>query len=31
MKVEDKSCHHENCACVWCTHMKHEGDAFAIG
>ena len=22
MRVEDKSCHHENCACVWCTHMK---------
>ena len=22
MRVEDKSCHHENCSCVWCTHMK---------
>jgi hypothetical protein len=22
MKVEDKNCHHENCDCVWCTHMK---------
>ena len=24
MKVEDKSCHHENCACVWCTCMKNQ-------
>ena len=24
LKVEDKSCHHENCSCVWCTHMKQE-------
>jgi len=24
MKVEDKTCHHENCACVWCTHMKQK-------
>jgi flavin-dependent dehydrogenase len=22
MRVEDKSCHHENCDCVWCTHAK---------
>jgi flavin-dependent dehydrogenase len=28
MKIDDKSCHHENCRCVWCTHMKHGGDAF---
>ncbi|MDP2603444.1 MAG: hypothetical protein Q8S00_12750 [Deltaproteobacteria bacterium] len=24
MRVEDKSCHHENCSCVWCTHMKQQ-------
>lgn len=24
MRVEDKSCHHENCSCVWCTHMKEQ-------
>ncbi len=24
MKVEDKSCHHENCTCVWCTCMKEQ-------
>ena len=24
MKVEDKSCHHEDCSCVWCTHMKEQ-------
>ena len=29
MRVEDKSCHHENCACVWCTHMKHQQGANA--
>lgn len=28
MKVEDKSCHHENCACVWCTCVK-EGQGAA--
>jgi len=22
MRVEDKSCHHEDCSCVWCIHMK---------
>ncbi len=27
MRVEDKSCHHENCACVWCTHIKQEQGA----
>jgi hypothetical protein len=26
MRVEDKSCHHENCSCVWCTHMKQQTD-----
>jgi flavin-dependent dehydrogenase len=29
MKVEDKSCHHENCSCVWCTHMKAQKDLLA--
>jgi len=29
MKVEDKSCHHENCSCVWCTHMKAQVDLLA--
>ena len=24
MRVEDKSCHHENCSCVWCTHMRQQ-------
>ncbi len=24
MKVEDKNCHHEDCSCVWCTHMKEQ-------
>jgi flavin-dependent dehydrogenase len=24
MKVEDKSCHHEDCSCVWCTHRKEQ-------
>lgn len=24
MRVEDKSCHHEDCSCVWCVHMKHQ-------
>ena len=24
MKVEDKNCHHEDCSCVWCTHMKDQ-------
>ncbi len=24
MRVEDKSCHHEDCSCVWCLHMKHQ-------
>ncbi len=24
LRVEDKSCHHENCSCVWCTHMKQQ-------
>lgn len=24
MRVEDKSCHHEDCGCVWCTHMKQQ-------
>jgi flavin-dependent dehydrogenase len=24
IKVEDKSCHHEDCSCVWCTHMKEQ-------
>lgn len=24
MRVEDKSCHHEDCSCVWCMHMKHQ-------
>lgn len=24
MRVEDKSCHHEDCSCVWCAHMKHQ-------
>jgi len=23
MRVEDKSCHHEACSCVWCVHVKH--------
>lgn len=26
MKVEDKSCHHKDCSCAWCTHMKHESN-----
>jgi flavin-dependent dehydrogenase len=29
MKVEDKACHHENCDCVWCTHMKAQEDLLA--
>lgn len=24
MRVEDKSCHHVDCSCVWCTHMKEQ-------
>ena len=24
MRVEDKNCHHEDCSCVWCTHMKEQ-------
>ena len=24
MRVEDKSCHHEDCRCVWCVHIQHE-------
>jgi flavin-dependent dehydrogenase len=24
MRVEDKSCHHEDCSCVWCMHTKHQ-------
>jgi flavin-dependent dehydrogenase len=24
MKIEDKSCHHEDCSCVWCVHIKHQ-------
>ena len=24
VRVKDKSCHHENCSCVWCVHMKHQ-------
>ena len=24
MRVEDKSCHHEDCSCVWCVHMTHQ-------
>jgi flavin-dependent dehydrogenase len=27
MRVEDKSCHHEDCSCVWCVHMKHQLNA----
>jgi hypothetical protein len=27
MRLEDKSCHHENCSCVWCVHMKHQLNA----
>jgi flavin-dependent dehydrogenase len=30
MKVEDKSCHHEDCSCVWCTHMKEANDLGAL-
>jgi len=29
MRVEDKSCHHENCSCVWCTHMKAQEGVLA--
>ena len=24
MRVEDKRCHHKDCGCVWCTHMKEQ-------
>lgn len=24
MRVEDKGCHHVDCSCVWCTHMKQQ-------
>jgi flavin-dependent dehydrogenase len=24
MRVEDKSCHHVDCTCVWCTHRKEQ-------
>jgi len=24
LRVEDKSCHHDNCSCVWCMHMKQQ-------
>ena len=27
MRVEDKSCHHEDCTCVWCTCMKEQQGA----
>ena len=30
MGVEDKSCHHENCTCVWCTCVKQQA-AFPFG
>ena len=29
MRVEDKSCHHENCSCVWCTHMMQQAAVVA--
>ena len=27
MRAEDKSCHHEDCSCVWCVHLKHQLNA----
>jgi hypothetical protein len=26
MRVEDKSCHHKDCSCVWCVHMQHQSN-----